>query len=160
MRLGKRSTVVLSGMVALLLGFASESAAQTSAEGVFTFATTWSEEMPLGDGTTLVRQVNSGHVIADDPDSPLGPAATTCVGSNLMGADGVPITVNGHCDMVDGDGDTWTAWFSGNAEGGAWGFMGSTGKFEGIEGRGTFQPGLAWADGRGINNWQVEYTMP
>jgi hypothetical protein len=160
MKLEKRTVVLFSGMLALFVVFASESTAQTADQGVFTFTTTWSEEMPLGDGTTLVRQTQSGMIMTSDADSPLNRAATTCIGSILMDADGVPTAASGHCDMVDIDGDVWTAWWSGGAEGGDWGFMASTGKFDGIQGSGKYWPGVAWADGRGINNWTVDYTMP
>jgi hypothetical protein len=37
--------------------------------------------------------------------------------------------------------------------------MGGTGKFEGIEGGGTFSAEAQWADGRGINSWEGTYTL-
>ena len=160
MSFGTRRAGLFVGMMFLALGLASESAAQTADQGVFTFNSTQSEGMPLGDGTTLVRVVQSGMEMSSDADSPLNRAATTCTGSMIMDADGVPTAASGHCDMVDIDGDVWTAWWSGGAEGGDWGFMASTGKFDGIQGSGKYWPGVAWADGRGINNWTVDYTMP
>ena len=120
---------------------------------------TASEEMPLGDGHVLMRVVQSGMVFADDPASAIDRTATTCTGSTVMDATGRATVVSGHCDGVDANGDVWTAWYGGDEDGGDWGFMGGTGKFEGIEGRGTFSAEVQWADGRGINSWEVTYTL-
>ena len=121
--------------------------------------TAYSEEMPLSQGHVLMRVVQSGVVFADDPASPIDRTATTCTGSMVMDATGQATVVSGHCDGVNADGDVWTAWYAGNQDGGAWGFMGGTGKFEGIEGRGTFSAEVQWSDGRGINSWKVTYTV-
>jgi len=116
--------------------------------------------MPLADGTVLVRVVQAGVVLADDAASPIDRTATTCSGSSVMDASGVAVVVSGVCDGVAADGSVWTAWYGGDQEGGAWGFMGGTGKYEGIEGRGTFSAGEQWSDGRGINSWEGTYTLP
>lgn len=144
---------------ALFLTLATGSLAQERSDsGSFSFVTTSSDEMDLGNGQTLMRLVQSGMVFADDPASPLNQSATTCSGSSITKADGSAV-VAGHCDAVDADGDVWTLWYSANQDGGTWGYMGGTGKFEGIEGGGTFSTGSAWADGRGINNWEGTYTL-
>ncbi len=63
------------------------------------------------------------------------------------------------CGGVDADGDVWTIWYGGDEDGGDWGYMGGTGKFEGIKGGGTFSAESQWSDGRGINSWEGTYTL-
>jgi hypothetical protein len=155
-----RTFLISAGAAVLFLALAPGSQAQERSDsGDFSFVTASSEEMPLGDGQVLMRVVQSGMVFADDPASPLDRSATTCSGSTVMGVPAQATVVSGHCDMVDADGDVWTAWYAGNQDGGDWGFMGGTGKFEGVEGDGTFSAGVQWADGRGINSWKVTYTL-
>ena len=155
-----RTFLISAGAVVLFLALAPGAPAQERSDsGDFTFLTTSSEEMPLSDGHVLMRVVQSGMVFADDPASPLDRSATTCSGSTVLDASARATVVSGHCDMVDADGDVWTAWYAGKQDGGVWGFMGGTGKFEGIKGRGTFSAEAQWADGRGINAWEVTYTL-
>ncbi len=155
-----RTFLVSAGAAVLFLALAPGSSAQERSDsGDFAFVTASSEEMPLSQGHVLMRVVQSGVVFADDPASPMDRTATTCTGSMVMDATGQATVVSGHCDGVNADGDVWTAWYAGNQDGGAWGFMGGTGKFEGIEGRGTFSAEVQWSDGRGINSWKVTYTV-
>ena len=156
-----RTFLILAGTMVLLLSLTTGSPAQErSHSGDFAFMTTASEEMPLSDGQVLMRVVQSGMVFADDPASPIDRTATTSTGSTVMDATGRATVVSGHCDGVDADGDVWTIWYGGDEDGGDWGYMGGTGKFEGVHGEGTFRAGEAWADGRGINYWEVTYTLP
>ncbi len=155
-----RTFLILAGTMVLLLSLAPGSYAQErSHSGDFAFMITASEEMPLGDGHVLTRVVQSGMVFADDPASPIDRTATTCTGSTVMDATGRATVVSGHCDGVDADGDVWTAWYGGDEDGGDWGYMGGTGKFEGIEGGGTFSAESQWSDGRGINSCEGTYTL-
>ena len=155
-----RTFLILAGTVVLLLSLTTGSPAQErSHSGDFAFMTTASEEMPLSDGQVLMRVVQSGMVFADDPASPIDRTATTCTGSTVMDATGRATVVSGHCDGVDADGDVWTIWYGGDEDGGDWGYMGGTGKFEGIEGGGTFSAESQWSDGRGINSWKGTYTL-
>jgi hypothetical protein len=156
-----RTFLILAGTMVLLLSLTTGSPAQErSHSGDFAFMTTASEEMPLSDGQVLMRVVQSGMVFADDPASPIDRTATTCTGSTVMDATGRATVVSGHCDGVDADGDVWTIWYGGDEDGGDWGYMGGTGKFEGIEGGGTFSAESQWSDGRGINSWEGKYTLP
>ena len=156
----RRTFLISAGATLLFLAVAPGSPAQERSDsGDFAFMTTSSEEMPLSDGRVLTRVVQSGMVFADDSSSPIDRTATTCTGSMVMDASARATVVSGHCDGVDADGDVWTAWYGGDQDGGDWGFMGGTGKFEGVEGRGTFSAGVQWADGRGINSWEVTYTL-
>ncbi len=155
-----RTFLIVAGAAVLFLAIAPGSPAQERSDsGDFAFMTTSSEEMPLSDGQMLMRVVQSGMVFADDPASSIDRTATTCTGSTVMDATGRATVISGHCDGVDTKGDVWTAWYAGNQDGGDWGFMGGTGKFEGIEGRGTFSAEVQWPDGRGINSWEVTYTL-
>ena len=155
-----RTFLMAAGTMVLLLCLAPGSPAQErSHSGDFAFMTTASEEMPLSDGQVLMRVVQSGMVFADDSSSPIDRTATTCTGSTVMDATGRATVVSGHCDGVDADGDVWTAWYGGDEDGGDWGYMGGTGKFEGIEGGGTFSAESQWSDGRGINSWEGTYTL-
>jgi|LKGT01.1.fsa_nt_gi hypothetical protein len=155
-----RTFLILAGTMVLLLSLTTGSPAQErSHSGDFAFMTTASEEMPLSDGQVLMRVVQSGMVFADDPASPIDRTATTCTGSTVMDATGRATVVSGHCDGVDADGDVWTIWYGGDEDGGDWGYMGGTGKFEGIEGGGTFSAESQWSDGRGINSWEGKYTL-
>jgi len=155
-----RTFYISAGAAVLFLTLASGSAAQERSDsGSFSFSITSSEEMPLSDGTSLIRAVQSGIVTANDPASPLGPSAGTCSGSTVE-SESLIVAVAGHCDFVDMDGDVWTAWYKADEDGGAWGFLAGTGKFNGIHGEGTFRGGEGWSDGRGINYWDVTYTLP
>jgi len=156
-----RTFLILAGTMVLLLSLTTGSPAQErSHSGDFAFMTTASEEMPLSDGQVLMRVVQSGMVFADDPASPIDRTATTCTGSTVMDATGRATVVSGHCDGVNADGDVWTIWYGGDEDGGDWGYMGGTGKFEGIKGGGTFSAESQWSDGRGINSWEGKYTLP
>jgi hypothetical protein len=156
-----RTCLIAAGAAVLLLTLTSEARAQErSDKGNFTFVTVSSEEMPLGDGGVLTRTVQAGMVFAEDSASPFNRSATTCTGSTVVNAGGQATVVTGHCDMVDESGDVWTIWYSGGAEGGEWGFLGGTGKFDGVEGGGPFSADAQWADGRGINAWEATYTLP
>jgi hypothetical protein len=155
-----KTFLIASGAAVLFLAGATGSPAQErSHSGDFAFTTTSSEEMPLSDGNVLMRVVQSGMVFADDSISPLDRSATTCSGSMVMDASARATVVSGHCDGVDADGDVWTIWYGGDEDGGDWGYMGGTGKFEGIEGGGTFSAESQWSDGRGINSWEGTYTL-
>ena len=156
-----RTFLVSAGAAVLFLALAPGSAAQERSDsGSFSFSTSSSEEMPLGDGIVLMRVVQPGMIFTDDPASPLNRSATTCSGSTVMNTGAQTAATAGYCDMVDPDGDVWTAWYKGDQDGGVWGFSVGTGKFEGVQGEGTFRAGEAWADGRGINYWDVTYTLP
>jgi len=157
----RRTFLVSAGAAVLFLTLAPGSEAQERSDsGSFSFSTTSSEEMPLNDGTVLLRVVQSGMVLADDPASPLNRSATTCSSTTVIDTATQAAVTAGYCDPVDVDGDMWSIWYKADVDGGTWGFLVGTGKFEGIQGEGTFWAGEAWADGRGINYWEVTYTLP
>ena len=157
----KKIYLISAGAAVLYLALAPGSAAQENSDsGSFSFSTASSEEMPLSEGIVLMRVVSSGMILADDPASPLNRSATTCSGSTVINAATQTAATAGYCDMVNADGDVWTAWYEGDQDGGVWGFLVGTGKFEGVQGEDMYRVGDGWADGRGINYWEVTYTLP
>ena len=132
--------------------------ATISDKGEYAFTTSL-ETVSLPGGQTLQRTVQDGFVLADNPDSPLHQSATTCTGGTVVSASGQPGIGYGHCDAIDMDGDVWTLWFRNDGRGGPWGLINGTGKFQDIEGGGTWTQGPQWPDGRGINNWEGSYTL-
>lgn len=159
MTLRMPSLVVLAGALLLATVLAPDAFGQgeVSVKGKFTFSAS-SESVSLPDGRTLQRAVSNGFLLTDDPNSPLNQNAATCIGTTVMSATGEPVVGSGHCDAVDNDGDVWTLWWRNDAKGGPWGMMNGTGKFEGMEGGGTWAIGPQWPDGRGINTWEGTYT--
>lgn len=160
MTLRMQSLVVLAGAALLATVHVPEAFGQgeLSAKGKFTFATS-SESVSLPGGRTLQRAVSNGIILTDDPSSPLNESAATCIGATIVSASGEPGVGSGHCEAIDKDGDVWMLWYRNDADGGPWGMMNGTGKFEGIEGGGTWAIGPQWPDGRGINTWEATYTM-
>ena len=76
----------------------------------------------------------------------------------MIAADG---STNGHgyCDAVDADGDRWWIWWNNTPESNKWGFIGGTGKYEGITGGGTTESLAQMADGRAAITWDGHWTM-
>lgn len=132
--------------------------ASLSDKGEYVFVTSL-ETISLPGGQTLQRSVQDGFVLADNPDSPLHQSAMTCTGGTVMSASGQPGIGYGHCDAIDKGGDVWTLWFRNDGNGGPWGYISGTGKFQGVEGGGTWTQGPQWPDGRGINSWESSYTL-
>lgn len=135
------------------------SASETSAEGTVTYLPVTESSTKLADGRTVVRFHNRGVVLASDPGSALHGSAQDCSGTLLIGQDGKPASGSGYCDGVDAAGDVWWLWWT-DTSGGAskWGFLGGTGKFQGIEGGGTTQTIVMTDDGRQTIRWQGTWT--
>jgi len=160
MTLRMQPLLILAGAALLMTAHVPEVFGQgeVSVKGKFTFAAS-SESVSLPGGPTLQRAVSNGIILTDDPSSPLNESATTCYGATVMSAGGEPVAGSGHCEAIDKDGDVWMLWWRNDAHGGPWGYMNGTGKFEGIEGGGTWAEGPQWPDGRGINTWEGTYTL-
>lgn len=159
MTLRTQVLIVLAEAALLVTVLAPEAFGQgeVSVKGKFTFAASI-ESISLPGGSTLQRNVSNGFLLTDDP-SPLDQNAATCTGGGVVSASGEPGVGSGYCDAIDKDGDMWSLWWRNDAQGGPWGIMNGTGKFEGIEGGGTWAVGPAWPDGRGINTWEGTYTL-
>ena len=126
-------------------------------------ASTWNPEsvstMTLPDGRILTRQTLRGTAIADDPNTPLSMASQDCMFTTVTAADGKSFNTGGSCDGVDKDGDVYWAVGTASEEGGTWRYIGGTGKFEGLEGGGTYQLALEWPDGKVMATWDGKATM-
>jgi hypothetical protein len=157
---GKRWHAVAAVAAVLYLGAAAAAEAQqtVSSSGHGVFVPQASESYQLPSGETVQRDQSSSFIVADDPNSPFHLTSWNCTGTVVMSADGTSGSGGGYCDGVDSDGDVWWIWWNG-AGGGEWGFLGGTGKFEGIEGVGIWKIEYEWPDGKFINSWEITYTM-
>ena len=117
--------------------------------GMDYFMTVESESVEIG-GNSVVRSKSTGFVTGDAPFNMIN---QTCFGTQVTAADGT-VSLNGHCDGYDADGDIYGNSYSGDATGGTWKFTGGTGKFAGIKGGGSWKAGHAFADGKWTAAWQ------
>ena len=154
-----RSAKLCSVMLLLLAVLAPPLSAQMSAEGTVTYLPVTTEVSQLPDGTVLQYTHQKGLVVATNPDVPLHMNAQDCVGANVMTPEGMLVRGHGSCFGVDAAGDVWWVWYNQLPDGGTWGFLGGTGKFEGIEGDGTTQSYPPTADGRLHVTWQGTWQM-
>ena len=98
-----------------------------------------------------------------------GASAAVCTGTSEVIKGGGPVT--GYAHFTFADGSTLTSKYKGEAKGaaygatgrregeGTWAYIKGTGRFEGIQGEGTYKwyviaPGIWYSDGEG------EYTLP
>jgi len=143
-----------------LLALAGTSAAQTyELKGRSTWSPESTSTMTLADGRTVTRQVLKGTAIADDPSTPLSLASQDCMFTTVTAADGKSFNSGGFCDGVDKDGDVYWAVGTSTQNGGEWHYIGGTGKFEGLEGGGTYQLALEWPDGKVMATWEGTGTL-
>ena len=153
-----RSTVwwgafCISALSGLVLA-QSAPAAEIKASGSVSYVTVSSEADELADGRTLVRSTSKGIVRADDPTVSVHLSSQDCSGTDLIAAEGNFVLGQGYCDGVDKDGDVWWIWWRNSEQENVWGFLGGTGKYEGIEGGGTTAIETRLPDGRMSIRWQ------
>jgi hypothetical protein len=143
-----------------LLGATRELGAQqtVTGNGFSVFGPAVTETIELPGGATVQRTANRGFIVTPDPDNPLNGANHKCTSTILVAADG-SVSSAGYCDGIDSDGDVYWLWARGNQDGGTWAFIGGTGRFEGIDGGGTYSVGDGWPDGSIINTWEGTWTM-
>lgn len=151
-------TVFLFLVISLTLTFAV-AAAEGKGQGTVTYINVSDDSSKRADGSMLVRNHSKGVVLCDDDSAPIHMNAQDCYGTNIIGADGNLIVASGYCDAADKDGDMWWIWW--RSEGGkdTWGFMGGTGKFEGIKGGGTTSTLAMYPDGRQVISWEGTWQM-
>jgi hypothetical protein len=156
-----QSLVAATVVVLLCLGTASTAARGDTVKGnghsVFVPQTTESYQLP--DGRTVERNFNAGFLVASQPDNPLNLNTHKCTGTTVISADGKSQVGGGHCVSVDSDGDFSWLWWRGDQAGGTWGYLGGTGKFDGVKGGGTWKSGQTWADGQYINTYEGTWEM-
>lgn len=126
--------------------------------GTVTYAPAEVDNQSLADGSMIQRSHIMGIVLADDPSNSIHLASQDCFGTTLISADG-SAHGHGYCDAVDADGDRWWIWWNNTPESNRWGFIGGTGKYEGIKGGGTTTALAQMADGRTAVTWEGSWTM-
>ena len=138
----------------------SAAAQQQLSGGGYAYFIRDASPMELPDGRSVIRYTDRGFLSADDPNNPFHRVNFDCSGTVAMAAGGESGVMGGTCNGLDSDGDVYTLWWKGeDLTDGTWGFMNGSGKWEGIEGGGTFSTGLTWDDGKVINRWDGEWTM-
>jgi hypothetical protein len=142
-----------------LLVATSPRAAQNQAGGDGVFVTVDEATSALADGRTRRLYTTTGFVLSDE-GNPFHRAEQDCSGAEIVAADGKSRSGAGSCVAIDPDGDVWWIWWRGDAKGGTWGFLGGTGKFEGITGGGSLRYALAWPDGRFTLKWEGTWERP
>jgi hypothetical protein len=155
---GKRTVVVVT--TTSLLALAGISGAETyKLKGRSVWTPEKVSSSKLADGRTVTRQVLKGTAIADDRTTPLSFVSQDCMFTTVTAADGKSFKSGGFCDGVDKDGDVY--WAVGNADenGGKWHYLGGTGKFQDLEGGGTYQLAFEWPDGKVVATWEGTGTM-
>ena len=129
------------------------------------------ESVDLGDGRLIRRGRHTQSTTAADPTHPFHGTSSTCFVSQLRveaetslissaAPDGRRIAAFAKfCERIDADGDVSWVWTSGDGNEGRWGAIHGTGKFEGMEGGGTWQVLSAYPTGRVISRWQGTLQM-
>jgi hypothetical protein len=123
-------------------------------------------EMPDGSGVQLIHYSNIS--IADDPGHPSANTAGECVGALRMSAAGVVTSGSGSCFVMAADGDGFSYWWEVEQAGtadcpalcGNWGYFGAYGRFEGLEGDGTWKVTAQFGESGSMGTWTNTYSMP
>ena len=149
--------IAISGLVIGLLASPAQAGEET-ASGTVTYAPASMETVQTPDGGMMQRSHIMGIVLCDDPSALIHLASQDCFGTTVVSPDGTAVA-NGYCDAVDADGDRWWIWWHNGPKGNKWGFMGGTGKYEGIKGGGTTTSMAQMADGRSAINWEGHWTL-
>lgn len=131
---------------------------EETASGTVTYAPASLDTVETADGGMVQRSHIMGIVLCDDPSASIHLASQDCFGTTVVSADGT-VVGNGYCDAVDAEGDRWWIWWHNGPKGNTWGFMGGTGKYDGIKGGGTTTNLVQMADGRSAINWEGHWTI-
>ncbi len=156
---GKCLTVTMGTALLCLFHVSLGQAQEMKGSGRVSFVRHSSETFQLPDGTTGQRLHSKGVVIANEPTHPFHLSTQDCLGTYLMDSDGAVSSANGYCDGIDRDGHIWWIWWKNDQEGGSWGFLGGTGKWDGTEGGGTTKYELQSPDGRVVISWEGSWKM-
>ncbi len=145
-------------VVSCLLGASLAAAQEVKGKGHVVYVPHSTETFKLADGTPAMRMQSKGVVLAADPATSIHLSTQDCSGTYVMNVDGTMRTASGYCDGIDKDGHVWWIWWKGNQAGSNWGFLGGTGKYEGIKGGGTTKTEMQAADGRLVISWEGNWT--
>jgi hypothetical protein len=156
----KRGTIVIAAVVFGIAGLATDSAAQEiQTAGYATYIQTGATTTALANGGARVDAIIAGYVMTDDPSTPIHLVAQDCASTNLVDAYGNIERSAGYCASRDADGDMFWIWFWNGGDGGEWGVINGTGKFEGMTGGGTSVPQAGDPDGRFAIRWEGTFNM-
>ena len=153
-------------MILLLGGGTSTAFAQRSVEGRYATHTISQDQTEMPDGSMMVTTRYHQTAFADDQSHPLDNTSADCVSLLHVSGEGAVMSASGSCFVIDADGDR-TSFGLRMDEGGtddcpgqcrSWGFFAGTGKFEGIEGGGTWENKTSFANGD-TGTWRGSYTM-
>ncbi len=161
-----RLTILLAALLVIL---STSVVAQTSGSATGRYVTfdISQDVQELPDGTSVVLNHYHQNAFAEDDNHPIDNTSAMCVGKLNLSADGSVVSGNGSCFSSDGDGDGASFWWRMTHGGtddcpdlcGEWGYFAGDGKFEGIEGVGTWQRTTLFSDGSsGV--WDGSYTIP
>jgi len=155
-----RRSYIVTLAICCALALVGSVAAQTyELKGQSTWSPVSASTVTLEDGRTVTRQILSGTALNHDPNTPLSFASQDCMFTTVTAADGKSFSSGGYCDGIDKDGDVYWAIGNANENGGKWYYLGGTGKFEGLEGGGTYQMALEWPDGKVMATWDGTATI-
>ncbi len=116
-------------------------------------------EFDLPNGGRVVEAANSGFSIMGDTGDSLHMSNMDCHGTTEFAADGSTVQGGGFCTLADKDHEAIWLWWASNADGGTWGVIAGTGKYEGATGGGTWETGKIWPDGKVENPWRGEIKL-
>ena len=155
-------------MILLLGGGTSTAFAQRSGTvgGRFASHTISQDQTEMPDGSMMVTIHYHQTAFADDQSHPLDNISNDCVGMLQVSGEGAAMSASGSCFGIDADGDRVASWWRMDEGGtddcpvmcGSWGFFAGTGKFEGLEGSGTWEQKTTFANSD-TGTWRGSYTM-
>jgi hypothetical protein len=162
-----RSVNLFTGMITLtaILAIPAMAVAQeTSGRYATHDGTSTLQEMP--DGSKVQIDHYSQISFAADQRHPLDNMSADCMGRSHISTDGALLSGSGTCTGFDGDGNTASFWWridkidtpdcAGTC--GVWGYYAGTGKFQGIEGSGTFHTDTMFPNGSS-GTWKGKATV-
>lgn len=137
----KTSSIVCALLLTVpVAGFAQETSGR--------YATSNGQEITqeLPDGSKIQITHYTQISFAADSSHPLDNMSSDCVGRFHMSANDTPVSSDGMCTGFDGQGNSATFWWRMDEANtsdcpdlcGSWGYFNGTGKFNGIEGSGTW----------------------
>ena len=150
--------ILISSVVGVVFLSTAAVSAEYSGSGTVTFVGNHIGSRGIANGNSLGQDHLRGVMIADDAANPLNLAAQDCIGSSIVAKDGVPGEDAGYCDGIDKDGDVFFMWYRNKDADNRWGFLGGTGKFEGITGGGTTTYVAGEPADRLVVKWEGKWT--
>ncbi len=161
--------VLIALVVAVVAGSLTAGAGEPgSGSGHFTnyFQDVTLTEMPDGSMAQLFHY--SSMMVADPAGHPSANTAAECVGALRMNASGAVTSGSGSCFAKTADGHGYSYWWQVEEAGtadcpelcGVWGYYGGYGRFDGLEGTGTWKTTASFGESASMGTWANSYSMP